>query len=412
MKNYRLLKRCRICHSKELIKYLDLGETPLANSLINPKRISLNEKRFPLEVLYCKNCSLSQLSIIVNPEIMFSEYVYRSSISKTFQKHCAEMAKKFGKMLGETRNKLVVDIASNDGCLLKQFKDDGFKVIGIEPARNIAKIANDNGVKTICSFWNKIVADKILRMHGKAKVITATNVLAHVDNLTDFLEAVTIVMDKDSIFMVEVPYLSDLIKKNEFDTIYHEHLSYFLVKPLIVLFKNHGIDIFKIEKYPIHGGSIRIYASKGKFNKDASIEKFLSTEKKERLYDIKTYNNFQFKVKEIKKTLRNLLFSLKSKNKKIAAYGASAKGNTLLNYCGIDNKLISFIIDDTPEKQNKLAPGSRIRIVDSSYLSKENPDYILLLAWNFAEEIIHKVGAIYNKKLRYVIPIPYVRLLN
>ena len=408
---YKKIKRCRICNSKNLIKYLSLGKTPLANSFIEPKNINKKELKFPLEVLYCKNCSLSQLSIVVNPKLLFSKYVYRSSISKTFQNHCAKMAEKVIKMIKSYKNELVVDIASNDGCLLKQFKNIGFKTLGVEPAKNLADIANLNGIETISSFWSIATAKKNLKNYGKAKVITATNILAHVDDLNKFLKAVNILLKKDGLFIVEVPYLYHLLTKNEFDTIYHEHLSYFLVKPLKKLYENNDLYIIKIEKYPIHGGSLRIYASKNNLKEDTSVREFLNFENKNKLYDINTYKNFHKEVKKIKKDFLKLLNQLKNKKKKVVAYGASAKGNTLLNYCGINKNLISFTVDDTPEKQNKFAPGSKIPIKDASYLEKEKPGYIVLLAWNFAKEIMQKTEEYRKRGGKYIIPIPEVRVV-
>ena len=386
---------------------------PLANSLLEEKDKNKPELKFPLEVMYCKDCSLSQLSIVVNPKVLFLKYFYRSSISKTFQQHCAQMAGQAFEMTNSYANKnnLAVDIASNDGCLLKEFKNKGFKVLGVEPAENIAKIANLNGIETICSFWGDETASAILKKYGKARIITATNVLAHVDDLNGFLNAVKILLDDNGLFIVEVPYLYNLLSKNEFDTVYHEHLSYFLVRPLKKLYDSHKLKIIKIEKYQIHGGSIRIFASKNSLSEESSIKKFQKFERSKKLYDINTYKNFDKKAKKVRKDLLNILAGIKNRNKKIAAYGASAKGNTLLNYCGIDRKIVRFIIDDTPEKQNLISPGSKIRIVDSGYLNKENPDYIILLAWNFAGEIIQKTKSVYKRKVKYIIPIPYVRVI-
>ncbi len=411
MQIYKKIKKCRICSSSNLVKYLDLGETPLANSFIELKDKNKKEKKFQLEVLYCKDCSLSQLSIVVNPKTLFSKYIYSSSVSKTFQQHCREMAEQVYRLMDNTKNKLVVDIASNDGCLLQQFKKKGFKTIGVEPAKNIAKLANSSGIKTICSFWNAKTAREILNKYGKAKIITATNVFAHVDSLNGFLDAVNILLDKRGLFIVEVPYLYDLLTKNEFDTIYHEHLSYFLVKPLKKLYENNGLHIISIKKYPIHGGSLRIYASKNKLKEDKSVDYFLKLEDKKGLYSIKAYINFNKNVKKIKKDFLDLLKTLKNKNKKVAAYGASAKGNTLLNYCRINNNLISFIVDDTLQKQNKLAPGSRILIKKPNYLENAKPDYIVLLAWNFANELMQKTNNHKARNGKYIIPIPRVRIV-
>lgn len=407
---YKKIVRCRVCGSEELIKYLDLGKTPLVNSLVELKDKGKKEKRFPLEVLYCKNCSLSQLSIVVDPKILFSRYVYRSSISKTFQVHCAEMADSVISLLDPSKKELAVDIASNDGCLLEQFKKKGFMVIGVEPAENIAKIANSKGIETLCRFWDDGVAETILEKYGKAKVITATNVFAHVDDLNSFLKAVGILLDENGLFIIEVPHLYDLLAKNEFDTIYHEHLSYFLVKPLKVLLDRNKLKIFRVEKHSIHGGSLRVFASKGNLKEDGSPRRLLEFEDKKGLYSIKAYQDFEARTKEIKKNLLKLLAELACKNKKIVAFGASAKGNTLLNYCGIDSKLIRAVIDDTPEKQNHIYPGTGIKIVDRIYLDKEKPDYIVLLAWNFADEIIKSL-TMHNGSFKYVIPIPHVRIV-
>lgn len=407
METYRKLTRCRICNSPDLVKYLDLGATPLANSLLEEKDLDETEGRFPLEVLYCSNCSLSQLSIVVDPKILFSNYVYRSSISRTFQDHCRKMAEAVSEMIED--NKFIVDIASNDGCLLEQFKIYGFRVLGIEPAENLVKISNAAGIETLGLFWNAETAQKVLNQYGKAKVITATNVLAHVDDVNEFLKGVNILLDEDGLFIVEAPYLHDLLANNEFDTIYHEHLSYFLVKPLQILYSQNGLSINKIEKFPIHGGSLRIYASKNKSNIHQSVDEFLKLEKN--LHSIGPYRSFDRKVKKIREDLLKLLNELKRQNKKVLGYGASAKGNTLLNYCNAGRNLIKFIIEDTPEKQNKFAPGIKIPIKDASYLEKENPDFIVLLAWNFAKEIMQKTERFRQKGGKYIIPIPEVKIV-
>ena len=412
---YKSLKECRICGSKNLYKYLDLGKTPLANHLIELKNADKKEDAFPLEVLYCKNCSLSQLSIVVEPEILFSYYPYRSSVSKSFREHCAEMAAKAAEIIEMNENGLAVDIASNDGCLLQEFKKRNFKTIGVEPAKNLAKIAESNGIETINRFWDSEAAKSISAKYGKAKIIAATNVFAHVDDLNEFMEGVKILLDNSGFFIVEVPYFHDLMANNEFDTIYHEHLSYFLVKPLQQLYKKHNFAIAGIEKYPIHGGTIRVYASKSpkaSLSTGRSANEFLDFERKEKMYMIETYQKLESNAKKIKKKLVETLIKLNKDNKKIAAYGASAKGNTLLNYCGIGSSIVEFIVDDTPEKQNHLAPGSRIKIVDSGFIEKEKPDYLLLLAWNFAKEIMKKTENFRNNGGKYIIPIPDVRIIQ
>ena len=406
---YKKINKCRICGSKDLMKYLDLGKTPLANSLLRKDETEA-EKLFPLEVLYCKECSLSQLSVVVDPKMLFSNYVYHSSVSKTFREHCSEMAERMLQFFENPGNELVVDIASNDGCLLKEFKSRNFKVVGVEPAKNIAEIANSSGIETLQSFWNEDSAKKISREHGKASIITATNVFAHVDDLNDFLKNVRSLLDEDGFFIVEVPYMLDLLSRNEFDTVYHEHLSYFLVKPLKILFERNKMKIISIEKHDIHGGSLRIYSKKIGMEEE-SVQIFLDHERREGLHDTKSYADFQARVNSLREDLLSLLNELKNKGEKIAAYGASAKGNTLLNFCKIDTKILEFIVDDTPKKQGMLAPGSRIPIKDASFLESEKPGYVILLAWNFSSEIMKKTEDCRSWGMKYIVPIPKVEII-
>lgn len=410
---YHTLEMCRVCGSRDFLAYLDLGKTPLANSFLEPGKED-EEKTFPLKVIYCRKCSLSQLSIVVDPNTLFSHYVYRSSISKTFEQHCLRMAHDVASLIPPTADSLAVDIASNDGCLLKQFKKTGYRVLGIEPAANIAALANNGGIETILSFWGKDVAQEIIRTKGKAAVITATNVFAHVDDLQSFLQAVVTALDDNGLFIVEVPYLYHLLSRNEFDTVYHEHLSYFLVKPLHILYQRNNLTIVRIEQHPIHGGSLRIFAMKAAskaFAVHDSVNRMLEFEEKNGLYVEKTYLDFAGRVKEMKQEMKNLLQELKSQGKTIAGYGAPAKGNTLLNYFGIGHDLVSFIADDTPEKQGKLTPGTRIPISGAHKLQEEKPDYILLLAWNVAQELMKKTPFHRERGGKYIIPIPRTQIV-
>jgi len=410
---YTTLESCRVCGSHDFLDYLDLGKTPLANSFLDPGKEN-EEKTFPLKVLYCRKCSLSQLNIVVNPSVLFSHYVYRSSISKTFEQHCLRMAHNVASLIPPRDDSLVVDIASNDGCLLKQFKKIGYRVLGVEPAANIAVLANSESIETLPSFWGEDVAQEIIRAKGKAAVITATNVFAHIDNLQSFLQAVVTALDDNGLFIVEVPYLYHLISHNEFDTVYHEHLSYFLVRPLHTLYQRNNFTIVRVEQHPIHGGSIRIFATKTAskaFAVDSSVSQMLEFEKKNGLYDEKTYLDFAGRVNEMKQEMKNLLQDLKSQGKTIAGYGAPAKGNTLLNYFGIGHNLISFIADDTPEKQGKLTPGTRIPITGAHKLQEEKIDYILLLAWNVAPELMKKTSFHRGRGGKYIIPIPQTQIV-
>jgi hypothetical protein len=411
---YHILKNCRGCKGDKLIPYLDLGIVPLANGLIRPENSDKNELKFPLVVCYCKDCSLSQLNVVVNPEILFRNYFYMSSISNTFKDHCTSIALDLIKTLDLNPTDLVVDIASNDGCLLKEFKKLKVKTLGIEPASNLANLANSDGIETLNYFWNLESATKIIKDYGGAKVITAFNVFAHVDNVHDFIENVKTALTDDGMLVIQVPYLVDFLEKHEFDTVYHEHLSYFLLKPINHILEEHGMKIIKVKKFFIHGGTMEIRAVKNTEktqNIPSNINDFLMIEKNLGYYDEKSYLNFSEEVKNIKKNLVELVCDLSHQGKKIAAFAASAKGNTLLNYCNIDSNSIKYIVDQTPTKQGFVSPGGHIPIVPMANLENDPPDYLLILAWNFVEEIMIKTSQFKNQGGKYIIPIPKIQIL-
>ncbi|OIO80960.1 hypothetical protein AUJ84_01960 [Candidatus Pacearchaeota archaeon CG1_02_32_132] len=409
---FKELEQCRACGSKSLVSYLDLGKTPLANSLIMKEDVG-TEEVFPLNVLLCRDCFFSQLSIVVNPEKMFRNYFFVSSISNTFRKHCEELAFQLNDSGIFEDNNLIVDIASNDGTLLKPFKEKGNRILGVDPALNIAKIANDERIETIPEYWTPELAKKIREKYGTAKVITAFNVFAHVDDIHSFVESAKLLLDKEGYFIIESPHILPLINNTEFDTIYHEHLSYLLVKPLISVMNSHGFRIAKIEEHNIHGGSIRMFMKhiESEETSDETVRAILEKEEKQGLYSFDTYLSFKEKVSEIKYNLVSLLKKLKSEGKIVAGFGASAKGNTLLNYSGINNELLTHVFDITPEKQNKLTPVSNIPIIHQSRLMENSPDYLLLLAWNYADEIFEKTLDFKNKGGKYIIPVPEVRII-
>ncbi len=411
---YRIISSCRSCKGKNLVPYLDLGITPLANRLIKLENIDQKEPKFPLIVYYCNDCSLSQLNVIVDPKILFTDYLYMSSISNTFRKHCNSFALNLKDSLNLSSDDLVVDIASNDGCLLEEFKKLNIKTLGVEPAVNLSKLANSNGIETLNNFWNKEIATKILNEYGGAKLITAFNVFAHVDDIHEFIENIKIALNDNGIFVIQVPYLIDFLEKHEFDTVYHEHLSYFLLKPLQHILEKHNMKIIAVKKYSIHGGTIEIRAmNNNDFIKDISsnVNDFIDIEKNYGCYNSEYYLNFANEVKNIKKNLTELISELSKQGKKIAGFGASAKGNTLLNYCGIDSNSIQYIIDETPTKQNFLTPGSHIPIVPISYIHTNPPDYLVVFAWNFIDEIMEKTKPFKNTGGKYIIPIPETHII-
>lgn len=411
---YRTLERCRVCGSTNLKMYLDLGKMPLANALLpanDPHKVE-NEEKFPLEVLYCMDCSLSQLSIVVDPDIMFRDYVYRSSISTHFQHHCAELAEELLKDGKLNPSDLVVDVASNDGCLLNEFKKKGLVVAGVDPAVNLAAIATEQGIPTLPEYWTPELATKILNDKGKAKVILLVNVFAHIDELHSTLEGIKILLDKDGTFIIESPHMESLIEKAEFDTIYHEHLSYLLAKPLQRLMAMHDLRLEKIVKSDIHGGSIRLYIvhAQNPAPVHPSVEAVIREENAKGLHSYATYESFREKVEHIRTSLVGMLSQLKKEGKTIAAFGASAKGNVLLNYCGIGKDTIQFIVDDTPEKKGKLYPGVHIPIVPRDWILEKQPDYLVILAWNFAKEIMEKTQEYHSRGGKYIVPIPVVQI--
>lgn len=415
MKLSSKISRCRACKSKNLSRVLDFGKTPPANEFLKSKQLAARskEKWFPLRVTFCKKCSLLQLEDVVNPQLLFDSYVYVSSTSPTFVAHFEKMAKSLIKRFNLSSKSLVVDIGSNDGILLKPFLKKGVGVLGIEPASKIARLANKDGITTITDFFSSSLAKKLRKKHGPASLITATNVFAHIDDLDEVINGVKIMLADDGVFMVEAPYLVDFLNKNLFDTVYHEHLSYLAVRPLKTLFERLGMKVFDVEKVASHGGSIRVFVKKstGKHKVESSVSRYVSQEIKMKLNTTTPYKDFSKRVEKNKLRLTQLIRSLKRQGKTIAAYGAPAKGNTLLNYFKIDSKLINFIVDDSPYKQGLFTPGTHIPVVSVKKLHKDQPDYLLILAWNFAEPIIKA-----NKKFKlaggkFIIPVPRVKVI-
>lgn len=411
-KNYAEVTECRVCRGKDLVSYLNLGKIPLVNKLLAEEREIQHEEKYPLAVNFCSDCTFSQLSIVVDPEVLFRDYVYRSSVSHSFGEHCDELANELNKSM-LNKEDLIVDIASNDGYLLRYFKNKGNKVLGIDPARNLAKIANESGIETLPEFWNKNLATKVLEKYGHAKVITAFNVFAHVPDMHSFVNGVKTLLSPEGYFIIEAPHLANLVRETEFDTIYHEHVSYLLVKPLERLMLEHGMRIAKARKMDIHGGSIRLYIEhQGKFDtSDGSTKKIIQEEAGEGLYHLNAYTGLGKRVDKIKSDLTSKLRELKSQEKVIAAFGASAKGNVLLNSCEIGKDLVNCIFDDTLEKQGKLSPGTHIPIISRDKMSEVNPDYLLLLAWNFADEMINKTKKFQEQGGKYIVAVPHLKII-
>lgn len=405
---------CRVCKSKQLVKVLSFGSTPLANAFLTKKELDLPEAFYPLDLYFCSLCGLLQLSHVVSPHILFKNYVYASSTSPVFVNHFKEFAKEVYLRFNLSKDSLIVDIGSNDGILLEPFKERGMKVIGIEPASGIAKIARKKGIETIEEFFSKNLANKILDSKGPAKVITATNVFAHINDLDEIIKGVDKLMEENGAFIIEVPYLIDFLEKRYFDLVYHEHLSYWAVSPLIKLFNRFNMTIFDVQKVDSHGGSIRVFVkkNKGSFKIEQRVNEFTEMEIKMGLNKSQTYIDFGKLVLQNKMELVTLLTKVKLSNKKIIGYGAPAKGNTLLNYFKIGSEILDYIIDDSPLKQGLYTPGTHIPVVSSKMLDKDNPDYILILAWNFAQSIMVKYQSFRENGGKFIIPVPIPKIVS
>ncbi|MDO8621272.1 MAG: class I SAM-dependent methyltransferase [Candidatus Levybacteria bacterium] len=393
------IKKCRICEGAELFDVIDLGDQPIPNGFLSKKDLTKKEPRYPLIVCFCSNCSLLQLRYLVNPEVMFKNYLYIPSSSKTRVEHFRKLAESMNSIIKLDDKSLVIDIGSNDGSLLICFRNLGVRVLGIDPAENLVKIAALNGIETIRGYFDSKLALKTARRYGKAKIILSTNTIAHIPNLHEALKGVSVLMGKEGIFVMQFPYVMDLLDKNLFDTIYHEHLSYFSLKSLLKLSEKSELEIFDIERNDLDGGAIRVFWKRkaGTLNKvnKKNINRILEEEKKYGLYEKKTYSKFADRIKTLKITFLQKISDLKKNKKKIVGYGAAAKANVLLNYFGLDTKTIDYIVDSTPYKQGLFTPGTHIPIYSEDKIYNTIPDYVLIFAWNFSKEIIQK-----NKKYK------------
>jgi SAM-dependent methyltransferase len=385
--NYKEHVNCRICNSDKLICYLDLGNLPLSNNLADSAEDPIHDQKFPLKVLFCPKCNLSQLSIVIPPEEMFGHYVYRSSISQGYKDHCKQMARDLRKKFQLTENSFHIDIAGNDGALLVEFRDViGCRSLNVDPAENLWEINEDQGIRYFKTFWGIGAAKHLLYTDWpKADLITATNVLAHVDDIREFLMAAKMVLKQTGVLVIECPYLVDFIEKREFDSVYFEHASYISIYPLTIICKELGLTIMSVESFEIHGGSVRITIGFGE--EDSSVVDYVYKER-QRYGKIERYYQFAEDVHLVINAFKTGLKSLTGS--RIAGFAASAKGSTLMNCAGIGSDTIKYIIDDTPEKQNKFSPGTRIPIKDISWLQYYPVDYLVLLSWNFGKECIDR----------------------
>lgn len=405
--------RCRICGSKKLEKFLSLGSTPLANSFLKKEDFP-KEKWFPLEVYFCNNCYLAQLLDVVDKKHLFSQYFYFYSLmpqaSQHFIKYATDVISRF---ISNPKKELVLEIGSNDGFLLKVFQENGCsRVLGVDPAKNIAQVATKNGVPNITDFFSYSLANKILSTHGKAKVIIANNVVAHIDDLHDLVKGVTQVLDAHGIFVFEVPYLIDMFEDLAFDSIYHEHLSFFSVSPLVHLFKQYNMDIFDVHLVQRQGKSIRAFASRSEnYPTSRNVKDLLMKEKKMSIDKVKTYYALTKRIEKSKNKLNKILADLKKKKFKIIAYGAPARGNTILNYCKIGPGILDFATEELASKIGLYTPGMHIPVIHINESRKNPPDYYLMLSWNYKDAIFSKEKAFINLGGKFIIPVRGVKII-
>lgn len=406
-------KNCRVCQGKNLEMVFSLGPTPLANAFLKSLQIDEPESFYPLDVYFCKDCGFLQLGHVVSPQVLFGDYVYVSSTSPVFVAHFEEFSQETISRFGLNPQSLIVDIGSNDGILLRPFKKRGIRVLGIDPAIEIARLATKGGITTLPKFFSLKLVSQIVAKYGRAKVVTGTNVFAHIDDLDEVVSGVKKLLTTDGVFIIEVPYLFEFLRQNLFDTVYHEHLSYFTLKTLGILFERLGMKIFDVKKVETHGGSLRVFSQmvNGPHRVGESVKKFLLKENKAKLSSLRTYQEFAQKIYRNKAQLVKILTNLKIKGKKIAGYGAPAKGNTLLNFFGVGKETLDFIVDDSPWKQGLYTPGKHIPVVPAAELYKKRPDYVLILAWNFAQPIMKNQAKFAQKGGRFIIPVPRAKIV-
>jgi len=402
----RLNFQCRSCGGTNFAPVIDLGETPLANALLDPQARRQPEPRHPLRVVFCEVCSLVQIVETVPPEELFSHYVYLSSFSDSAVKAARALAGRLVETRRLTEASLVIEAASNDGYLLQHYRDLGVPVLGIEPAANIAEIAEGKGIRTRCDFFGRSIGEQLAAEGLRCDVFHANNVLAHVADLNGFVAGIAAVLKSDGVASIEVPYLGELLDKLEFDTIYHEHLCYFSATALDRLFTRHGLSLWDVEHLPIHGGSLRLFVGHAGARRTERVTALLQQEAARGLTAPAAYADFEARVMSLRQELTALLRDLKASGKTIAAYGASAKGATLLNYCGIGADLLDFVADRSTVKQGKLTPGTHLPIVADDQLLVRKPDYVLLLVWNFADEVLRQQQAYRAAGGRFILPVP------
>lgn len=406
--------KCRFCNSELTRKFVDLGMSPLVNSYLRSDQINQMEPYYPLHAFVCNKCLLVQLEEFETPEHIFTNYAYFSSYSQTWVKHAEEYANTAINRFNLDKNSQVIEIASNDGYLLQNFQKRNIPILGIEPAANVAKVAKEKGIPTLIKFFGAETANKVSSEGKQADLLIVINVMPHVPNLIDFVKGMKIILKPGGIITIQFSaYLLQLIQQNEFDTVYHEHFSYFSLITIQKILSANGLEIFDVEELSIHGGSLRIYVKHMENNVLAtseSVNQIIQKEKQFGLDNILTYEKFQEQVIKSKQKTWEFFIMAKNSNKKIVCYGAPAKGNTFLNYCGIGTDFIDYTVDINPHKQGLFLPGTHIPIKKPEDIQRTKPDYLLILAWNLKDEIMNQMGYIRDWGGKFVVLVPEVKI--
>lgn len=401
--------RCRFCSTPLKHTFADLGMSPISNAYISAEHLNRMEPYYPLHAYVCEQCWLVQLEQFESPENIFSDYAYFSSYSDSWLAHARQYSESMSVRFGLDSGSQVIEIASNDGYLLQNFRQNGIPVLGIEPAGNVADVAIDKGIPTLKAFFGVETAQHLVDEQKTADLLLGNNVLAHVPEINDFVAGMKILLKPDGIITMEFPHLLKLIEHTQFDTIYHEHFSYLSLATVEQIFRHHGLAVFDVEELGTHGGSLRIYAqhnNSGTQQPSASVARLLSDEHDKGLRDIASYTRFSEKIYKTRNAFLKFLIDANSAGKQTVAYGAPAKGNTLLNFCGVRPDLIGYTVDRNPHKQGKYLPGSHIPIYEPDKLKQSKPDYVVILPWNLRDEIINQIAYVREWGGRFVIPVP------